>query len=364
MNLLANLIEKIKAFGLEQVFGRYYSTYRAKVTINKDPEKRGRIKVKIPMLFGDEELPNWVLPKNFRGAGKNKGEFYPPKVDDWVFIEFENGAATDAIYTGGWYGETEEGAEISTKFTHVEEEPMVRGYIAPEGSRILYDETKEKTKLSIVGSDGTNTDSAKEQSLVFSLEKDKEVLTLKSIGHTLTLDDTKDKEVVSLLSKIGTKIEITEKGSFKLLTKYGHTLTLDDEEKSVKLSTKEGANVLLKENVVISESKSKSTITISSDGVKVVTDKDIKMEGKKCEIKAKEIAMDGGGGKLSLKSNKVALGSSSAEVVDSIITMIDTFLNAPTLVGTGVGPSGPLLPPAKVELTMLKTKLNQIKGSL
>lgn len=371
IDFLGNLIERIKTFGLENVFNRYYSSYRAKVIDNKDPEKRGRIKVKIPVLFGDDPLPNWVLPKEFRGAGFNsskktgKGEFYPPKIDDWVFVEFEMGSLTAPMWSGGWFGEDKDSnTELPKEFTHVENEPMVRGYRSPEGSRILYDETKEKTKLSIIGSDGSNADAAKEQSLIFNLEKDKEILALKSIGHTFTLDDTKDKEVIALLSKIGTKFEITEKGTFKVSTKYGHTLTLDDEAKTIDIKTKDGADILLKDKITIADSKSKSTITISSDGVKIITEADLTMESKKCTVKAKEIAMDGGGGKLSLKSNKVAIGSSSAEVVDSIIKIIDAFTQASTICGTGVGPSGPLLSPLMTDLVALKVKLNSIKGSL
>lgn len=363
---LINLIEKIKNYGLENVFNRYYSIYRAQVTVIKDPEKRGRIKVNIPVLFGDKELPNWVLPKGFYGSGlnsneKGKGAFYPPSVDDWVFVSFEMGSLTAPVYDlSGWVSEK----ELSDKFTHVDDTPMVRGYIAPEGSRILFDETEEKTKLSIVGSDGTNADDAKEHSLEFSLEKDKEVLTLKSIGHTFTLDDTKDKEVISLLSKIGTKFEITEKGTFKITTKAGHIINMDDEAESVKINTKAGASVLLKESVIISESKSKTTVTIAADGIKIITDKDLTMEAKKCAVTAKEIAMDGGGGKLSLKTNKVALGGSGGEVVEQIIAVIDALISAPSLVGTGTGPSTGILPPAMTDLTAAKVKLNTIKGSL
>jgi hypothetical protein len=358
---LINLIDRIKTYGLEQVFQRYYSTYRAQVTEIKDEEMRGRIKVKIPMLFGDEALPNYVLPKGHRGAGKNKGEFYPPKVDDWIFVEFEMGDLKHPVWVaGGWHGEK----ELSPKFTHVENIPMVHGYIDPSGSRILYDETKDKTKLSIVGSDGSGADSAKEQSLVFSLEKDKEVLTLKSIGHTFTLDDTKDKEIVKLLSKIGTSFEITEKGTFKLLTKYGHSLTMDDEGKSVKLSTKEGANILIKENVVLSDSKSKTTITIAADGIKMETDKEVSVKSKSTTIKSDKISFDGGGGKMSLASNKVALGTGSAEVVDSMITILDKMMNDAAF---AISPQGPCLgisPSLKIELTIIKQKLDMIKGSL
>ena len=39
----------------------YYGKYRGIVTENDDPQKQGRLKVKIPKLFGDEEL-EWAYP--------------------------------------------------------------------------------------------------------------------------------------------------------------------------------------------------------------------------------------------------------------------------------------------------------------
>lgn len=357
IDLLGNLIEKIKAFGLENIFNRYYSSYRAQVVDNLDPEKRGRIKVKIPVLFGDDPLPNWFLPKGFYGAGKDKGTFCPPEIEDWLFVGFEMGSLTSGFYElSGWHSE----GELSSEFTFEGDDPQVIGYIRSDGSRILFDKTKDKNKLSLIAKNGAD----KEHQLVMSLEKGKEKLELKSVGHTLTLDDTDGKEIISLLSKIGTKIEINEKGNFSLLTKLGHTLLLDDANKLVKISTKEGANITLKDNIVISESKSKTTITIAADGIKVVTDKDLTMQSKNTTIKSDKIAFDGGGGKMSLTSNKVAIGTSSAELVDSLVTILDELMNDPVFALTPNGPGLGISPTLKAKLTIIKSKLSGIKGSL
>lgn len=84
--MLNNLIENIRRYGLEKVFQRYYSIYRAEVVKNNDEEKRGRITVKVPSLFADSELSAWAEPRDYRGSGKGYGEFMPPNIGDFVFV--------------------------------------------------------------------------------------------------------------------------------------------------------------------------------------------------------------------------------------------------------------------------------------
>ncbi len=59
------------------------------VTNNKDTEKLGRVKVKIPRLSGEDES-NWARVISFM-AGKERGAFFLPEVDDEVLVAFEYG---------------------------------------------------------------------------------------------------------------------------------------------------------------------------------------------------------------------------------------------------------------------------------
>jgi hypothetical protein len=65
-------------------------------------------------------------------------------------------------------------------------------------------------------------------------------------------------------------------------------------------------------------------------------------------------------------TGKFGIGTPAAELIDQVIQTIDAILpaNQPNLCMTGVGPSGPLLPPAVVTLTAIKTLLTSIKGSV
>ena len=83
------LPELIQRYGLEFI-GRYYSTYRAVVLDNQDPENLGDIEVMIPSIH--DGVQAWAKPKNSIGGGVNHGyKYLTPKPGDIVWVEFENG---------------------------------------------------------------------------------------------------------------------------------------------------------------------------------------------------------------------------------------------------------------------------------
>jgi uncharacterized protein involved in type VI secretion and phage assembly len=73
------------------------------VTDNKDPSKLGRIKVKYPVLSQNDT--SWWAPIIMLGAGKNRGWFFIPEVDDEVLVMFEHGDITRPLIVGTlWNG--------------------------------------------------------------------------------------------------------------------------------------------------------------------------------------------------------------------------------------------------------------------
>ena len=59
------------------------------VTNNKDPEELGRVKVKLPRISGEDES-HWARVATFM-AGKDRGAFFLPEVNDEVLVAFEHG---------------------------------------------------------------------------------------------------------------------------------------------------------------------------------------------------------------------------------------------------------------------------------
>ncbi|MGH7496695.1 MAG: phage baseplate assembly protein V [bacterium] len=85
-----------------------YGKYRGVVTNNddrKDGKKMGRIRAKVPDVFGEDES-GWAMPC-VPYAGKGVGFFMIPPVDALVWIEFENGDPEYPIWTGCFWAEDE-----------------------------------------------------------------------------------------------------------------------------------------------------------------------------------------------------------------------------------------------------------------
>ena len=89
----------------ESESGKVFEPVIGIVTDNKDPSKLGRVKVKMPIL-SDKDTSFWV-PIIMQGAGKNRGWFFIPEVDDEVLVMFEQGDVNRPLVVGALWGGTD-----------------------------------------------------------------------------------------------------------------------------------------------------------------------------------------------------------------------------------------------------------------
>jgi phage baseplate assembly protein gpV len=115
----------------------------ALVTDNKDPEKLGRVKVKMPALT-EAETTGWA-PLIMLGASRNRGWFFIPEVDDEVLLVFEHGDPNRPVVMGAiWNG----------KDKPPDQNPggnPRRVIKSRQGSRVVFDDDKDQ----IIIEDGT-----------------------------------------------------------------------------------------------------------------------------------------------------------------------------------------------------------------
>lgn len=83
----------------------YLGKFQGVVSRNEDPLHLGRVRARVPDVFGNEES-GWALPA-VPYAGKDVGFFMIPPVDANVWIEFEHGDPEYPIWTGCFWGEGE-----------------------------------------------------------------------------------------------------------------------------------------------------------------------------------------------------------------------------------------------------------------
>jgi uncharacterized protein involved in type VI secretion and phage assembly len=76
----------------------FYGKYRGTVTNNRDPRMQGRIRARVPDIFGEQES-GWAMP-SVPYAGNGVGLFLIPPTDAWVWFEFEHGDPEYPIWSG------------------------------------------------------------------------------------------------------------------------------------------------------------------------------------------------------------------------------------------------------------------------
>ncbi len=113
---------------------RYYGKYRGFVTDNADPEQRGRVKVRVPSVLGDQET-GWALPCLPFGGLTDQGLFMIPEVDAQIWVEFEEGNIDHPIWVGVFWQQTGDPPSEAAK-----DEPTTRVIKTPSGHVLQFDD--------------------------------------------------------------------------------------------------------------------------------------------------------------------------------------------------------------------------------
>lgn len=130
-----DFLQRFEQFGLESL-GRYYSIYPADVKDNDDPQRQGRIKVRIPQLTDGNTVEEWAYPVMPLGSG---GVFLSiPRTGDKVWVAFRGGNVRYPLWIGSWLKRNDlpDGAD--------EDYPLLHVWQTPEGNRVaMNDKTKQ-----------------------------------------------------------------------------------------------------------------------------------------------------------------------------------------------------------------------------
>lgn len=301
---IGDLILQIKRYGIESVFRRYYSIYRAQVTDVKDPQKRCRVKLSVPDLFGKEPLANWAEP--VVNAGKDKkqissktggsymGSFHPPKVGDWLWVSFEKGHSSFPLYhPTGWVGDEELNDVVGGATDWNMINPI---FISRYGHTIFFDETKGKAKFQIETNAG--------QKFVISEESGKELISLEDKAGNKFLFDTAAKNCAMTVKNNWT-VDVDK----NVTIKSGGDTNIECTKASIKASgdaSVEGANVNVK---ATANANIEATANVNIKGTAQV-----KIEGtSQVEVKG-AVTNVGGSGVTNIKGSVVMLAGGGAPI--------------------------------------------------
>jgi len=170
---------------------RIYGVMLGKVTNNQDPEGLGRVKVSF--FWSEEHESNWATVATPM-AGKDRGLYLLPEVDDTVLLAFENGSVEFPYVLGAlWNGKDKPPGNNDDGGNNV------RLLKSRSGHTVSLDDTDGKEKIEIVDAKG------------------KESMVLDVAANTITISADKD---VVIESKNGA-IKLTAKSGVEIVAQDG-----------------------------------------------------------------------------------------------------------------------------------------------
>ncbi len=132
---------------LDWVRNRYFGKYRGVVTDNNDPTKRGRLKVRVPAVLGDEKV--WAMPC-VGYAGNGVGSYLLPESGDGVWVEFEGGDPSFPIWVGCFWADN----QLPKNESGTEASPPLKVIRSKEGLMVTMDDGEQT--ISVSDKDGSN----------------------------------------------------------------------------------------------------------------------------------------------------------------------------------------------------------------
>jgi uncharacterized protein involved in type VI secretion and phage assembly len=96
-------MSQITASLMDRIDTRFYGKHRAFVADHADPENRGRLRLNIPDVLGNDVVSGWALPCAPYGGTAGQGFFFIPENKAGVWVEFEQGLLDYPVWVGTFW---------------------------------------------------------------------------------------------------------------------------------------------------------------------------------------------------------------------------------------------------------------------
>ena len=237
--------ELLGSLGEESRQNRVAGVVLGIVTDNKDPEKLGRVKLRLPWHNQNEES-DWIRIATLM-AGKEMGIFFLPDNGDQVLVAFDNGDIGYPYIIGALWDSQNKPPEPNSDGKN-----NVKLIKSRSGHKIILDDNAEGKKEMLV-------------------------IQTKS-GHKISLDDSQGAEMIEIKDKSGNgsiridsaknEITISSGGKLSIKDRSGNSIQMDSGKIAVssqsELAVSSQAKLSLKAQII--EIEAGATMTIKANG--------------------------------------------------------------------------------------------------
>jgi len=214
-----NLVDLLPSeMGYEAHLGKIYGVVIGIVTNNQDPDKLGRVKVRLPWLIDTTES-YWARVATLM-AGKGRGSFFLPEVDDEVLVAFEHGDVRFPYVLGAlWNG-------VDTPpYDNADGANNLRVIKSRSNHQIILDDTSGAEKIQILDKTGKNSLTIETSANTMTLQVEGDIV-LKAANGKIVLDAQAVEITSSQATKVqaGSTMEVTAR---QTMTVKGQTVNIN-----------------------------------------------------------------------------------------------------------------------------------------
>jgi uncharacterized protein involved in type VI secretion and phage assembly len=192
---LLDLLEPPGPAGPAGPSGQIHGVVTGVVTNNQDPEKLGRVRVRFPWLSGSEESA-WARVASPM-AGRERGLWTLPEVDDEVLVAFERGDPRFPYVLGALWNR-----EAPPPESNEGKKNDVRVLRSRSGHVVRLDDKEGEERVEIVDGSGKNSITISTADNTITVQADADV-TIRSTGGKLVLEG----KGIELKSEEGVKVD-------------------------------------------------------------------------------------------------------------------------------------------------------------
>jgi len=137
--------DPVRYFGWRRLFG----VWRGEVVAVDDPEKRGRVRVRVAAWHpkgAPANLYPWAEPM-FTLAGNGNGWFFVPSVGDRVDVMFLRGNREFPFYMGSYYLQSQGVSQLPPEFRDTDAYPLRQGIQTAAGHKVILSDDPNNAEI-------------------------------------------------------------------------------------------------------------------------------------------------------------------------------------------------------------------------